>query len=85
MPFANASVPGESFLSQQVRPQTPVKDIGLGTVAMDAWRIAQEDADVVQHGRLFHETAVYLPFGVGIDNAQGLQGHATAMNQENAP
>ena len=59
-----------------------MKDVWLGTVAMDAWRVALEDADVVEHGGLLDKTAVYLQFGMCVDDAQRLEGYAAAVHHE---
>ena len=49
---------------------------------MDARRVALEDADVVEHGGLLDEAAVYLQFGMCVDDAQRLEGYAAAVHHE---
>ena len=82
MTLTDTGMLGITFASQQLCSDAPVKDVWLGAVTMDAWRVALEDTDVVEHGSLLDKPAVYLQFRVCVDNLQGLEGYAAAVHHE---
>ena len=58
MSLADACHPFQSLLAHEFGAKSSVEQVGLRAVAVDARRVGEEDADVVQHGRLFHKLAV---------------------------
>ena len=72
----------DSFLPQYLATNESVADIRLLTHTEDAWRVTPANADVVEHGGLLDEAAVYLQFGMCVDDAQRLEGYAAAVHHE---
>jgi hypothetical protein len=64
-------------------PYHPVLNIRLGAVAVDAWSVATDYADVVEHGGGIDEVAVEMPLRMGIDYMDGLVSHLFAVNKQN--
>lgn len=80
--LAHACMPWVSFLAKEQGADAAVTDVWLCAVAADAWCVAAEYADVMEHGGLFHELAVDVQLGVTVGNAQGEVGHRTAVGEE---
>ena len=80
--FADTGNGFETFLTHETCTQDAVTDIRFGAKALDTRCIGEEDADVVQHGRLLHQLTVCMEFGVGIDDGERFTGDALAMNNE---
>ena len=57
-------------------------EIGRSAVAMNARRIGQEDADVVEHCAAVEEIGVQGQFGMGCGYALGMAGHLLAMVEQ---
>ncbi len=68
VPLTHTGMLGEALLSEKLGSDASVQDIGLSTEAMNAWCVALEDTDVVEHGCLFHKAPVDFQFRVGINN-----------------
>lgn len=83
--LADACVAWVASLAKQFCSQPSVADVGFLAVASYPRRIAEEDADIVEHGCLLYKRAVDRQFGMGIRDAQGPLRHLPTMHKENAP
>ena len=57
-------VAGKAFLQKQFGTEKSVTDVWFRSEALDAVGIAEEDSYVVEHGCLFDEFLVEVPFGM---------------------
>ena len=79
----NGDGDGNCELLNKGLPYHPVFNVWLGAVAVDAWSVATDYADVVEHGGGIDEVAIEMPLWMGIDYMDGLVSHLFAVNKQN--
>ena len=80
--FAHPGVALKALSPHQLRSQSTMADVGFRTKALYAGSIGQEDADVVEHGRLFYKLGVEVQFGMIRNNLQRFSRYRLAMCYE---
>jgi len=70
MSLTDKGMTRQSLPGKQFRPKIAVTYIGMGAMAVDCGCIGQIDAYVMEHGRLFKETAVKSQPGMSCGNRE---------------
>jgi hypothetical protein len=82
MALGHAGVTLEALAAENLCAQKAVTDIRLFAEARNARSVAAEDADVVEHRRLFDKSAVDIELGMTVGRREGLVADEAGMRQQ---
>ncbi len=82
VPLCHSGMTGKAFAAQDFPTQKTMTDVWLRTIAIDAWSIDTNNANVVQHGSFPEERLVSFQLRMSLSNLQGSSRHIRAMLEQ---